>query len=74
MIKDIRIIALPDPQGLLGDVYDVAHVTYDNNGEITETVTIFESDTMAGALGFLDQCYRATLKPVLVKDKEGVYE
>lgn len=73
MRTDIRMISIPDEFG--GERYQVARIAYDDQGEIAEVQQVFhESATMGGALAFLDDVYKATLKTVLVKNSDGEWE
>lgn len=74
MRTDIRIVSIPDEE-LGGEMYQVARVMYDDQGEIFGGMYIhYESPTMEGCLLFVDEMYKASLKPVLVKLDNGEWE
>ncbi len=75
MRTDIRIVSVPDEE-LGGEMYQVARVTYDDQGEIFvgRYYIHYESPTMEGCLLFVDEMYKASLKPVLVKLDNGEWE
>ena len=64
--KDIRILSLDED----GEGYhQVVHVVYDDNGNVLSVLSppISGHQSYADALQFVDNMYRASLKPVLFR-------
>lgn len=73
MKTDIRIVSIPDDR--IDETYAVMTMLYDEHGSIVEGDVIhFHSDTMEECLAFIDDMYKASLKPVLVQNRKGEYE
>lgn len=52
----------------------VDSVVYDSNGEVISVYQLSEHANLHEAFAHIDMMYRATLKPTLVKLKDGSYE
>lgn len=72
MLNDIRIVAT-----VVGDVevYRIARVLYKDNGDVYYAENPYsEYETLEEAYAFLDQMYKASLKPLLIVHADGSYE
>lgn len=71
---DYRIIDVTDTKEFEStSLYEVAAVTYDENGKVLHR-QVFESfERLSDAYGFIDKMYAASLKPVLYQYKDGSY-
>ena len=73
MKTNIRVVETPDEFG--GFTYELAKMTYDDEGYLTDVTRIERFDTHAALLAFTDQVYKATLHANVYHDPErGVYE
>jgi hypothetical protein len=72
MLNDIRIVCL-QKDGV--EKYCVCRVLYKENGDVNYSENPYSSyETLEEAYAFLDQMYKASLKPVLVVQPDGSYE
>lgn len=69
MLADIRIVEDENT-----GVVQVSYVAYDESGEVLSTSLISEHTSLEGAYDMLDTCYKATLKPSLIRLTNGSYE
>jgi hypothetical protein len=67
--KDIRIVGFAN-----ADLHQIARVTYTEDGEIFGTVDPFFTGSMEECLAYIDDMYKASLKPVIVTMEDGTYE
>lgn len=72
MLNDIRIVSI-HKDGL--ELFQVCRVLYKENGDVNYSENPYSSyETLEEAYAFLDQMYKASLKPVLVVQPDGSYE
>jgi hypothetical protein len=72
MKNDIRIVAL-QKDGV--EVYQVSRVLYKEDGNVFYAENPYsEYETLEEAYGFVDQMFKASLKPLLVINSDGSYE
>lgn len=71
MNYDIRVV-----EDVATGIAQVSHVTYGDHGEVIGVMQppISEHVNLEAALSFIDMLYKASIKPVLIKFKEGDYE
>lgn len=69
MRTDIRITQLEH-----SEVTQIISVVYDDAGEVDITFVLSEHSSLGDAYNHIDMLYRASLKPVLLKLKDGSYE
>lgn len=70
MLSDIRII-----HNEVTGIYSINRVLYEDNGEIHYALDpLAEHVTHEGALQHIDEMYKASLKPLLVKTLTGEWE
>lgn len=70
MKTDIRIILKDGRDGIV----EIANVVYRDDGEVDHTLRIAECAGLEEAYAFIDNMYKSSLKPVLVKLENGEYE
>ena len=72
MLNDIRIVAVLN-EGT--EVFRVSRVLYKENGDVFYAENPYsEYETLEEAYTFLDQMYKASLKPLLVVHADGTFE
>lgn len=72
MLNDIRIVCL---QRDGTEIFQVSRILYEENGDIKYAENPYsEYSTLEEAYSFLDQMFKASLKPVLVVLPDGSYE
>lgn len=72
MLNDIRIIAI-HKDGV--EVYQVARVLYKENGDVFYAENPYsEYPTLEEAYTFVDQMFKASLKPLLIINQDGTFE
>lgn len=72
MINDIRIVAV-QKEGV--EVYQIGRVLYKEDGNVFYAENPYsEYGTLEEAYSFLDQMYKASLKPLLIINPDGSFE
>jgi hypothetical protein len=72
MLNDIRIVCL-QRDGI--EIFQVSRVLYKEDGDVFYAENPYsEYESLEEAYTFLDQMYKASLKPVLVVQPDGSYE
>lgn len=72
MLNDIRIVAVSREDH---EIYQVSRVLYKDDGDVFYAENPYsEYPTLEEAYAFIDQMYKASLKPILVVNPDGSYE
>lgn len=72
MLNDIRIVAISREEH---EIYQVSRVLYKDDGDVFYAENPYsEYPTLEEAYAFIDQMYKASLKPILVVNLDGSYE
>lgn len=72
MLNDIRIVSVTD-HGV--EMFQISRVKYQDNGDVIYAENPYSQyDTLEEAYAFLDQMYKASLKPLLVINQDGTFE
>lgn len=72
MLNDIRIVAVLN-EGK--EVFRISRVLYKENGDVFYAENPYsEYETLEEAYVFLDQMFKASMKPLLVIHADGTYE
>lgn len=72
MLNDIRIVAISREEH---EIYQVSRVLYKDDGDVFYAENPYsEYPTLEEAYAFIDQMYKASLKPILVVNPDGSYE
>lgn len=72
MLNDIRIVAVSREEH---EIYQVSRVLYKDDGDVFYAENPYsEYPTLEEAYAFIDQMYKASLKPILVVNPDGSYE
>lgn len=71
---DYRIIEVFDPDFDNYIYWTVAAVTYNDDNSVAHHIEFESFNSIESAFKFVDQLYAASIKPVLIKNKDGSYE